>query len=276
VSVSPRDAATVILLRPAPTPSAPGGYEVFLLRRRKNASFMSGAFVFPGGAADEGEADPRVTAARELFEEAGILLARPTSIGPMPMTQDEIAQLRTRIHAGEPLVPALTAVGLEVDVDALHYFSHWITPSAEPRRFSARFYVALLPAGQEPTFDQRETVDQAWVSPAGGLARAGELALPPPQVRTLLDLTAAATIDDVVAITRRRAEAPHPVMPRMAPLAVGFALLLPWDPEYASAGTGDAAPMPADHPLATGPSRFVMEDRAWKHVFAPPGTPAAS
>ena len=36
-----------------------------------------------------------------------------------------------------------------------------------------------------------------------------------------------------------------------------------------------AEPMPADHPLATGPSRFVMEDRAWKHVFAPPGAPAA-
>jgi 8-oxo-dGTP pyrophosphatase MutT (NUDIX family) len=37
---------------------------------------MSGAFVFPGGAADPGETDPRVTAARELFEEAGVLLAK--------------------------------------------------------------------------------------------------------------------------------------------------------------------------------------------------------
>ena len=64
---TPRDAATVILLRPAAT-----GFEVFLLRRRKNASFMGGAFVFPGGAADpEDGGDLRVTAARELFEEAG-------------------------------------------------------------------------------------------------------------------------------------------------------------------------------------------------------------
>jgi 8-oxo-dGTP pyrophosphatase MutT (NUDIX family) len=281
VPVTPRDAATVILLRalpasPAAGASADASFEVFLLRRRKNASFMSGAFVFPGGAADDGEAEPRVTAARELFEEAGILLARPTSIGPMPMTAAELGALRERIHAGEPLVPALTAAGLEVDVDALHYFSHWITPSAEPRRFSARFYVAVIPAGQEPRFDERETVDQVWVTPRQALDRVGELSLPPPQVRTFVDLLAASTVDDVLAMTAARTASPHPVMPRLAPMATGFALLLPWDPEYLTAGTGDAEPMPTDHPLATGPTRFVMEDRAWKHVYAPPSIAADS
>jgi 8-oxo-dGTP pyrophosphatase MutT (NUDIX family) len=272
VPVIPRDAATVILLRT--TPDSPEPYEVFLLRRRKGASFMSGAFVFPGGAADEGETDPRITAARELFEEAGVLLARREDGGPAVLGSDEVLAMRQRVLDDEPAAAVLAARGLAFDVDALRYFSHWITPSAEPRRFSARFYVAMLPPAQEPRFDARETVDQVWVTPRAALERAGELSLPPPQVRTFVDLLAATTVDDLRAACDRRAACPHPVMPRLAPVGAGFALLLPWDPEYLTAGTGDAAPMPADHPLAHGPSRFVMEDRAWRHVHAPGSTTA--
>ena len=58
---TPRDAATVILLRPAAA-----GFEVFLLRRRKTASFMGGAFVFPGGAADP--------------EDGGVLMVRASCL----------------------------------------------------------------------------------------------------------------------------------------------------------------------------------------------------
>jgi 8-oxo-dGTP pyrophosphatase MutT (NUDIX family) len=258
-----RDAATVILVRPGAD-----GVEVFLLRRRKAASFMGGAFVFPGGAADAGETDPRITAARELFEEAGVLLAQgaPT----------DLAAMRTRVLDGAGATEVLAERGLAFDPDALTYFAHWITPSVEPKRFSARFYVATLPAGQEPRFDDRETVDQAWVTPAEALARSGELALPPPQIRTFHDLLGAATVDEVLARARARVATAHPIMPRLAQSAAGFTLLLPWDPEYESAGQGDIHVMPAGHPLATGPTRFVMEDRAWKHVYAPGSTPAAS
>ncbi|MCA9674812.1 MAG: NUDIX domain-containing protein [Myxococcales bacterium] len=266
MSDPPRDAATVILLRDAPRAGA-AGYEAFLLRRRRGASFMSGAYVFPGGAADPDDAgDLRITAARELFEEAGVLLAH----GAPPAA--ELATMRREVLDGAPLAPMLATRGLSLDAGALHYYAHWITPSVEKKRFSARFYVALLPAGQEPSFDDRETVDEAWVTPAEALARVADLHLPPPQVRTFHELAAAASIADVLAECAARAAAPHPIMPRLAPLPVGFALLLPWDPEYETAGTGDAAPMPAGHPLATGPSRFVMEDRAWKHLFAPAGT----
>jgi 8-oxo-dGTP pyrophosphatase MutT (NUDIX family) len=272
--VIPRDAATVILLRAMP--DAPTPYEVFLLRRRKGASFMSGAFVFPGGGADDGETDPRVTAARELFEEAGVLLARRADGGAAALSSDQVLAMRQRVLADEPAAAVLAERGLVFDEGALQYYSHWITPSAEPKRFSAKFYVAMLPPGQEPRFDARETVDQVWVAPGDAIARCGELSLPPPQLRTFIELTEASTVDDVMAMCRARAGTPHPVMPRLAPIAGGAALLLPWDPEYLTAGTGDAAPMPADHPLATGPSRFVMEDRAWKHVYAPPSTPADS
>jgi 8-oxo-dGTP pyrophosphatase MutT (NUDIX family) len=279
VFATPRDAATVILVRPAPpsvidpsgaaASAARDGVEVFLLRRRKAASFMGGAFVFPGGAADPGERDPRVTAARELFEEAGVLLA------PGAPPAAELAALRVRVLDGAPLAPLLDERGLAFDVDSLTYFAHWITPSVEQKRFSARFYVAALPAGQEPRFDDRETVDQVWVTPADALARAGELALPPPQIRTFLELSEAKSVDEVFALARARVANPCPIMPRGAAQAGGFALLLPWDPEYESAGQGDLHLVPAGHPLATGPTRFVMEGRAWKHVYAPGSTPAA-
>ncbi len=259
---APREAASVILVRPR---GGSGGAEVFLLRRHKKASFMSSAFVFPGGAADRGEDDPRVTAARELFEEAGVLLA------DRPVAADRLASLRARLHAGEALDPLLGEAGCGLALDRMCYFAHWVTPSIERKRFSARFFVAALPEGQTPSFDNRETVDEIWVTPEEALARAGELRLPPPQVRTFFELREAAArgTDAVFALARQRAGTPHPIMPRMCPTDGGFALLLPWDPDYESRGTGDARPMPAGHPLAGGPSRFVLEDGTWRNIDAP-------
>ncbi len=266
----PRDAASVILLRAR---AGTGEAEVFLLRRHRKASFMSSAFVFPGGAADEGETDPRQTAARELFEEAGVLLCTGD------VAAADLDAWRAQLHDGGDLAPLLAGAGASLDVDALHYFAHWITPSAETKRFSAQFFVGELPAGQTPSFDNRETVDEIWVTPAEAIERAGELRLPPPQVRTFMELAehAAGGPAAVIAAADERARTPHPILPRfaMVPSAPkGFALLLPWDPEYMTAGTGEAREMPADHPLAAGPSRFILDDKTWKHISAP-DSPAA-
>jgi hypothetical protein len=65
-------------------------------------------------------------------------------------------------------------------------------------------------------------------------------------------------------------------MPRVAPASGKICLLLPWDPEYTTAGQGDAAPMAAPPRWATGRSRFLLEDQTWHHVVAPPSTTAAS
>src|SRR5262245_24844463 len=142
-AATPRPAATVVLFRDADG----GGLEVYLVRRHARSGFMASAYVFPGGAAEPGEEDLRVTGDRELAEYCGVVLA----------------------------------------AEDLHYVAHWVTPSIEKRRFSAHFYAARLPAGQTPVFDNKETVDEAWVTPEGGLARAAELRLPPPQIRTLID-----------------------------------------------------------------------------------------
>jgi 8-oxo-dGTP pyrophosphatase MutT (NUDIX family) len=257
----PRDAASVILLRPHSDASR-GGYEVFLLRRQKKSSFMPSAFVFPGGAVEPDDGDDlRITAARELFEEAGVLVAHDAPA--------DVAALRVRVLDG-------ATHGLRFAAEAFHPWSHWITPSVEPKRFSARFFLAILPAGQEPSFDARETVDQVWVTAAEALVRAKELALPPPQVRTFWELARLPGIEDVLAESTRRAAEPAPIMPRIAPGAGGICLLLPWDPEYTTAGQGDASPMPTPPRWATGRSRFLLEDQTWRHAVAPPSTTAAS
>jgi hypothetical protein len=73
-----------------------------------------------------------------------------------------------------------------------------------------------------------------------------------------------------------RGNEPHPILPRLRqPADGGITLLLPWDPEYVAAGSGDAAPMTYTPAWARGPSRFVMEDRAWKHIAAAPGSTSA-
>jgi 8-oxo-dGTP pyrophosphatase MutT (NUDIX family) len=257
---APRDAASVILIRPH-ADATRGGYEIFMLRRQKKSSFMPSAFVFPGGAAEPGDADLRITAARELFEEAGVMIA--AEVPP------DLAGLRARVLAGEP-------AGVAFAADRFHPWSHWITPSIEPKRFSAHFYVAILPPGQSPSFDAQETIDQIWVTAAEALVRAKELALPPPQVRTFWELSRIAGIDDILAESARRAGELAPIMPRLAPSTGAICLLLPWDPEYTTAGQGDAAPMSVPPRWATGRSRFLLEDQTWHHVVAPPSTIAAS
>jgi 8-oxo-dGTP pyrophosphatase MutT (NUDIX family) len=129
----PRQAATVILLR--------GGereLEVLLVRRNPAARFMGGVWVFPGGAVEqdedggerEEEASLRAAALRELREEAGVELADPAR---------------------------------------LVKFSRWITPAEVKVRFDTHFYLAPLPAGQEPQVDGEECVDLGWFTPHGAL-----------------------------------------------------------------------------------------------------------
>jgi 8-oxo-dGTP pyrophosphatase MutT (NUDIX family) len=257
-----REASSVILLRPAAT-----GFEVFMLRRAKGSSFMASAFVFPGGAAEPDE-DARTTAARELFEEAGVLLAKESDEGADTLEAPSMQMLRARMNGGEASAAVLASAGLAWATESLVPWAHWITPSIEPKRFSARFFVCELPPGQVPTFDAIETVEQTWVMPADAIARAGELNLPPPQLRTMWELKSLATVEDVLAAARVRSEEPHPIMPRLSN-GEPRALLLPWDPDYVDGAQGEATPLVYTPSWAGGPSRFVMEDRAWKHVSKP-------
>lgn len=257
----PRDAAAVILARARPED---GAAEVLLVRRTAKAAFMARAHVFPGGARD-GEEDLRATAARELFEEAGVLLADRASD---PAAR---AALRARAAAGEPLGALLAEAGLGLDLERLVPFAHWITPSAEKRRFSARFFLAELPTGQEVAVDGQETVEARWAVPGDALARLEDWHLPPPQLRSLWELRQAAARGPgaLLALARERAAHVTPIVPRFALVEgapLGFALLLPWDRDYESAGQGEGRPLATEHPLAGGPSRFVLAGELWRQV----------
>ena|SRR5438046_2638265 len=188
----PRQAASVILLR--------GGREtlkVLLVRRTPEARFMGGVWVFPGGAVDGAEGDGdgahRAAAIRELREEAAIALDGP---------------------------------------DALVKFSRWITPAQVKIRFDTHFFLALLPAGQEPRIDGQECVDLGWFTPAGALEaqRAGKLALVFPTIKHLEQLSEFDSADALLAHARGRDV--QPVEPRVVLEGEVARILLPGEPGY--------------------------------------------
>jgi len=210
----PRPAATLLLLREAG--SAP---EVFMLQRTASAAFLPGAYVFPGGALDPDDASERaygrmrglddaqasarmglasgglaywVAAARECFEESGILLAHDADGAPVePGRADALAHLRQPLNAGELLFSEFLArEDLYVHAQDIAYYSHWITAPGRPRRFSTRFFVSCAPAGQHGAHDRSETVHSIWVSPREALERGRrkEIELIFPTRSTLEDL----------------------------------------------------------------------------------------
>ena len=213
MSADVRPASTVVLLR-----QGGGGPEVFLVRRHQAIAFMGGAHVFPGGRVEDADRDSAwhdavdglagalarmpaeapavalgfyVAAAREMFEEAGVLLARGSGGAIVSFAADDaagITEQRQAVNRGTlPLIELLMARRWRLALDALVYFAHWVTPPIETRRFDTRFFLAAAPALQAPAHDAGETTDGVWLRPADAIARCldGAIALPPPTWTTL-------------------------------------------------------------------------------------------
>jgi 8-oxo-dGTP pyrophosphatase MutT (NUDIX family) len=244
---APRDAATVMLLRPAEDGA---GVEVLMLRRVAAMKFAPGAYVFPGGSvdpADHGSAvgwhgpDPAefgrwlgaspdmaralvAAAVRETFEEAGVLLAGARGGGPLANPSDPSDPSweadRAALTAGQlTLAELLARRGLELRADLLVPWTRWITPEGEPRRFDARFFAAALPAGQVATGHAAESDRVEWLRPADAIesARAGQISLLPPTATTLHDFAVAAADGgaDAVRSILGRPPAIKPITPRL-------------------------------------------------------------
>ncbi len=201
-----RAAATVLLLR-----DAPGGLEVLMTRRASTASFVPGAYVFPGGAIDAADncchalAQRRTTqspqalteaiaAIRESFEELGVLLARHAD-GSWA-TQAEIAAMHRQGDFGAQCA----ARGLTLAASDMHVLARWITDRDLPKRFDVPFLVARMPPGQTPVADETEQFEPVWVRPADALARhqAGSFFMIYPTIVTLERLHDLATVDAVL------------------------------------------------------------------------------
>ena len=193
--VTARPAATIMLLRDAPTPEP--ALEVLLLRRSGHTPFVPGAHVFPGGAVDPGDHAPRlldvveghddrrhrrrstiasgglafwIAAVRECLEEAGVLLA--THERAARRRRPPVPRRPGLRSAGASRTATTTSArlcsehGLRLPLDAIAYVSRWVTPEESPRRYDTRFFAAAMPAGQQAIADDWEAVDASWWQPS--------------------------------------------------------------------------------------------------------------
>lgn len=257
-----RDASTVLPLR-----NGSSGLEVFMVKRNSRMGFLGGAHVFPGGAVDEADRQSSldallsgfdapgaagllragteerargfyVAAIRELFEEAGILLARDhddawTVGGDDPVSRDRFAEHRRAVTAGEhPFATVVEAEGLRLACDSLCYFAHWITPKVEVKRFDTRFFLARMPDGQDADHDRGESIEGAWLTPAEALARYArrEIEMVPPTICSLDRLQLDETVDDALAAAR--ALEVVEIRPKIAIEGENVTLLYPGDDDY--------------------------------------------
>jgi 8-oxo-dGTP pyrophosphatase MutT (NUDIX family) len=269
-SATPLPSSTVILLREER--GGDGPFSVLMLERHRSITFP-GVHAFPGGVVDPQDADAPgaalpsaqawapadegdtpasalpywVAAARELFEEMGILLARGPSGSVAGPLGSELLALRARLHAGERFARLLAERGLVPATDALHNFARWITPRVNPKRFDTRFVVGRVPAGQDAVVDGTETVSYEWLTPAAALRAYldGRIQLIPPTVRTLDDLARFESVDDVLADARRR---------------VVRALC----PEVDTGGATPAMTYPDNTGGGLPPRRLVLRDGRWR------------
>jgi 8-oxo-dGTP pyrophosphatase MutT (NUDIX family) len=215
---TPRPAATVVLLRPGAS-----GLEVLLTRRPSTMAFAAGMMVFPGGRVDPGDSDARlvarssldprqaaqrlggaiepglaaalhVAAVREMYEEAGVLLADGGAGGT------DATALRIDLLAGRlDFTDIAERLDLRLRPDRLVPIGRWVTPAAYPRRFDATFFAAGLPAGAGATFVGDEVADHRWTTPRAALdaMAAHEIEMWIPTSSTLQRLVDRATFAEV-------------------------------------------------------------------------------
>jgi 8-oxo-dGTP pyrophosphatase MutT (NUDIX family) len=149
-TLKPRDAATLIIVD-----TSSGEPKVLLGRRRLDMVFMPGRYVFPGGrvdpadrivpVADDLSADCKakllidmkgspsevraralaLAAVRETFEEAGLVIGKPTT---------------SKAPEKAPDWAHFFAEGFQPALAQLTFFARAITPPGRPRRFDTRFF----------------------------------------------------------------------------------------------------------------------------------------
>ncbi len=210
--VVPKPAASVILVRPGRREPI----EVYIIRRREGMRFLGGFYAFPGGKVDDADAAPEtlarcrgcspgvhgnglqrwdglpavaywVTAIRELFEETGILMACDSAGTPVnpagAFPAMPVASWRGALLEDEASLTMLLAeAAWFYDLAPLRYLSHFITPASSPIRFTARFFLAPLPPGQEPQLFLEETSEGFWLGTREAFRRfqTGKMAMAEP------------------------------------------------------------------------------------------------
>ncbi len=255
----PRDAATVVLLRPGP-----GGSEVYLLRRQTSMAFAGGMCVFPGGGVDPRDFDDELVdrglwsgpspaewaerlaceepkaralvcaAVRETFEESGVLLAGASGDDVVAdTTGDDWEADRVALESRElSLTAFLERRSLVLRTDLLGAWSGWLTPVFEPRRYRTWFFVARLPEGQVTRDVSSEASSVTWEGALEAVAQVdrGDIFMMPPTWLTCLDVAQYADPDD--ALDEAHGRRVEMFMPEV--IAEGDDYILSTPPAYAA------------------------------------------
>jgi len=169
--VRPQDAASLLVYR-----QRGRGLEVLMGRRRREARFTPGVYVFPGGRLepDDRRARPAtellsaesgafrspaharalaMAAVRETAEETGLVLGMPGEVGPGAGGWD-----------------IFRALGVAPPLHRLRYVGRAITPAGSPWRYHARFFLADARHFHGTLGGDGELLDLRWVDPDGSMA----------------------------------------------------------------------------------------------------------
>jgi len=186
---TPKDAAAIILLRQDTNPANP---EIFWVKRSDKLAFLGGFHAFPGGQIDASDTevlvknspDPQTAtmisgAARELFEELGVLVAR----GGETLTKGQRVSLLDDLESGRTSWPALLKhYELFLDAHDFTYVGRWVTPPFNARRFDTWFFLVNCPPRQEPNVIAGELASGEWITAAAAYdywSRDEVVAVPP-------------------------------------------------------------------------------------------------
>jgi glyoxylase-like metal-dependent hydrolase (beta-lactamase superfamily II)/8-oxo-dGTP pyrophosphatase MutT (NUDIX family) len=201
----PKDAAAIILLRPDTDPKNP---EVFLVKRSTRLAFLGGFQAFPGGQRETDDDLARVEncddperaamiscAARELFEEVGVLLAR----GSQALTTGQRVSLLDDLESGRMTWSELLGhYGLHLDSSDFSFAGRWVTPPFAPRRFDTWFFLAGCPAKQQPQITRDSELESGeWIAARDAYAKweRTEVITVPPVLHALKTLAGGLTRD---------------------------------------------------------------------------------
>lgn len=229
----PRLSATVLLLRDKPN------LQVLMVKRHYQIDFAAGALVFPGGKANDEDSDPawceltdgdyqgaeqaaRISAVREAFEEAGIILARAKDSRGAggDLVGRDIAERLDPMRGPvdrreESFLELIRKHDLVLALDTLVHFGHWITPTMMPKRFDTHFYLAPTPPYQVAEQDGRETTEAVWLGgqEALDMEKAGDATIIFPTRMNLGKLAEVSTVAE--ALSRFGSEPVVTVLPEI-------------------------------------------------------------
>ena len=205
---APKDAAAVVLLSHNTDPNHP---QLFWVKRSPKLVFLGGFYAFPGGQAEAADAEAPIEncesdaeraamiscAAREMFEETGVLLAR----GAETLTIGQRASLLDDLESGRMSWPQLLGhYGLHLAADDFTFVGRWLTPPFAPRRFDTWFFLVTCPPKQQPQVTGDAELEHGeWISARDAYARweRNEVLVPPPVLHALSTLAGGLTDDFV-------------------------------------------------------------------------------